>query len=92
MSKLHRTEVGPHFSEWSRLVWGELQKRGHDQAWLAKELGVGSGTVCRWLYGDRKPGIAGLLGVQRLLGVAPDTVQHPPSRKFKLPGATGKAA
>ncbi|HET9934055.1 MAG TPA: helix-turn-helix transcriptional regulator [Polyangiaceae bacterium] len=51
---MHRTGIGDRFSEAARLLWEEMTQRSWDQSQLAEYLGTSSGTVNRWLYGERR--------------------------------------
>jgi transcriptional regulator with XRE-family HTH domain len=54
-----------------REIEKELARRGWTQGELARRLGTSSGVVCRWLTGERLPGLDLALRVESLLGVDP---------------------
>ena len=52
-----------------RAVESELQKRGWTQSDLARAMGTSSGTVNRWLTGERTPDLAMALKLEEVLAV-----------------------
>jgi len=81
----HRLTLGPVFSEASRRLWLEIQRRGWSQTRLKKELGAHDGAVTRWLYGDRKPGLQKALRVQEVLDIDPALWGQKPAQPFTPP-------
>lgn len=51
------------------LLRAELEKRGWTQGRLARELGVDSGVVNRWVKGTRTPDLTGAVALQKKLGI-----------------------
>lgn len=50
----------------------ELARRGLKLGWVAKELGVHSGTVSRWINGHSMPDGPALIAIARLLEMRPE--------------------
>lgn len=85
---MHRTGLGERFSEAARLLWEEMSRRGWDQSQLAEHLGTSSGTVNRWLYGERRATgnwpfvIQDKLGIDaRLWGMSAKKAFEPPAAR-----------
>jgi len=85
-SLLRRT-LGRQFSEGARLLWFELGKRGWDQSAAARELGTSSGTVNRWLYGERRPSAEWAARIESVLAIPARTFGEPPTQEFEPPAA-----
>lgn len=89
----HRTTMGKHFSEGARMCWLRIARKKWDQAELARRISeatgepVSSGTVCRWLYGDRRPQLKFLLIFRELLKVPLEAWEQKPTEAFEPPAA-----
>lgn len=46
-----------------------LESLGQNEAWLGRQLNVGTGSVSRWLSGERSMNLPMALKIQALLGV-----------------------
>lgn len=79
-----RRTLGKHFSEGSRRLWlaldGELEA-------LAQQLGVDSGQLGKWLYGDRRPSIEWAVRIQDILGIPAVEWARPATASFIPPAA-----
>ena len=84
MRRLYREKLGPYVSEGARLLWAAMKERKHDQADVARTLGVSPGTPSRWLYCDRLPSAALLSKVEEKYGVPGSAWGKPPTRPFRL--------
>lgn len=87
-----RTELGPKFSEGARLLWVEMDKRDWSGFRLGNELGLASGQVVRYLYGDRVPVLELAMKIKDVLGIEPESFTHPPSTLFVPPAAREELA
>jgi transcriptional regulator with XRE-family HTH domain len=61
-----------------------MKAKGHDQAAVARALGVSAGTPSRWLYCDRKPSLKLATLVEDKYGVPSGAWGRAPSKPFKL--------
>jgi plasmid maintenance system antidote protein VapI len=82
---LTKSRLGPHFSEGSRLLWGELEGRELTQADAEDELECARGTVSRLLYGTRRCGLDLALVVLAKFGIPIVAWREEPSEDFVLP-------
>jgi len=85
---LLRRDLGEKFSEGSRLLWLELERRGLRQSEAEALLGTfGQGRLNRILYGDRKPSLELASKVESIFAVPVAAWQSPPAARFTVPGA-----
>lgn len=85
---LHRTKLGPLFSEAARLLWLELDVREMRQCDAERLIGTRPGTLCRWLYGDKLPGLSSAIVVERHFPtVLPRLWRVEPAQPFSPPAA-----
>lgn len=62
--------VGERTTEGAKALWAWLQSKAWSQAELAREMGITSGLVNKWLHGDRVPGLDYAHALERLTGIA----------------------
>lgn len=90
---MRRTTLGPAKNEGARKAWIALKRLGWDQARLRAEIlgltgiEVRSGTLVKYLYCDRRPGVPAAGLFQRVLGVSPDDWYRAPEVEFSPPAA-----
>lgn len=88
MSKPNRTDLGPLFSEGSRLLWLAIQREGLPSARAADAVDADASLFHRWLYGERKPGRSHGNVLSERFGVPSDAWDIAPTEPFAPPGAT----
>lgn len=67
---LIRTDrLGGKLSEGIRALFRWMEREGVSQNALGRRLGVDSGTVCRWLHGDKAPSRKWAVAIERETGV-----------------------
>lgn len=59
------------FGRWLR---SEIEESGHDPAWLARTIGVSSGTVSNWLMDKRRPEAESCEAIAHALDIEPEIV------------------
>lgn len=87
-----RTTLGPRFSEGARLLWEAMEHRGWTQGQLRKELGVTTGRVSRWLYGDLRPPLTVAVSISKKLHIPEEAWMQSPSVDFVVPARRSAAA
>ena len=48
-----------------------LHEREKSQSWLAEEMGIGAGTISRWMTGQFEPEISQINKLAKALGIQP---------------------
>jgi hypothetical protein len=90
---MRRTKLGEVPNEGARQAWLALARLGWDQSKLRAEMQaktgekVLSGTLVKYLYCDRRPGVPSAELFQALLGVAPSDWYREPTEPFEPPAA-----
>lgn len=82
---MFRAALGPHFSEGARRLWAVVDVLGRSS--VARTLGVQSGVVGRWLYGDRRPSIECAAKIERELRIPARLFAAAPLEPFVPPAA-----
>ena len=84
-----RTELGPLFSEAARIIWTTyIIRDGLSINFVAKRLiGVSSGRLTSWLYGDQLPSLRKAIDMEDMLGIEPRLWLETPVRRFTPPAA-----
>lgn len=85
--RMHRKNVGKHFSEGARLCWTELRTRGLSVSDLARATGLPASQLHRALYGDCAAAVAVVVPLEAQLGVSVAKWTEAPSEAFVPPGA-----
>jgi plasmid maintenance system antidote protein VapI len=80
-----RLTIGPHFSEGTRLLWEEIEKRGGNVSTVRKILDMPRDRMSRLLYGDRRVTFDQSQKCMSLLGIPTDSWWEKPKSKFELP-------
>ena len=83
----YRQTLGDKFSEGSRQMWTQIEKRGWSMADLTRAMNWAPGMAYRYLFGDRRPDHLMTLRIEAVLGIAPKSFLEPPKRKFAPPAA-----
>jgi hypothetical protein len=95
--EMRRKELGPLANEGARQAWLELARREWDQARLRAEIRsqtgktISSGSLVKYLYCDRRPGVLWTEAFQQVLGVDPGLWYRDPVEPFLPPAATEAA-
>ena len=85
MASVARTRLGPKFSEGSRLLWLACIKHGWGQRDLREFLGCSTGTVSRYLWGDRAADRAAAEKMRDKFGIPTPAWDQPPKKPFTPP-------
>jgi hypothetical protein len=91
--EMRRKELGSLPNEGARLAWLEMGQRGWDQAALRAEIKqqtgreISSGSLVKYLYCDRRPGVVWTEAFQVVLGVEPSAWYRNPEKPFLPPAA-----
>ena len=91
--EMRRKHLGDQLNEGARLAWAEMERRGWDQSRLRAEilkqteLVLGSGSLVKYLYCDRRPGLVWADAFFRVLGVPVIAWATEPTVAFEPPAA-----
>lgn len=85
MRSAARSKLGSKFSEGARLLWLACIKNGWSQADLRALLKCSTGTVNRYLWGDRVPDRVMADRIREVAGVPIPTWDQPPKKAFTPP-------
>lgn len=85
MGSAARTKLGPKFSEGTRLLWLACIEHGWEQRDLRALLNCSTGTVSRYLWGDRVPDRVMAEKIREIAGVPTPTWDQPPTEAFVPP-------
>lgn len=83
--RLQRTTKGEYFTEGARRLWLVLLKRELSQAEAAAEIGTAGATLCRWLYGERRPTLEWVFKMEKAFKVPARCWSEPPTADFQFP-------
>lgn len=83
----YRLLLGSEFSEASRLIWTELERRGWSREYLIARVKVSRGAMTRYLYGDRRADRDVAIRFSRVLGIPVESWTKAPTRLFVPPAA-----
>lgn len=85
----------PKISRGAQLLAEVLQETGKTQGQLAREVGVDSGLVNRWVHGSRTPDRTRAVAVERILGIPVaswDEPSEPESGPHAIEGSEQEAS
>lgn len=81
----YRTHLGSKFTEGTRQIWLQLEKRDMTIEDFTKRVQWSRGKLHRYMFGDRAPELDAVLTFQRELGIDPTDFNRPPKRAFEVP-------
>jgi transcriptional regulator with XRE-family HTH domain len=85
--RLLRTVKGKDFSEGARRLWLALERKRLSQLDAGSLLGTDGATVCRWLYGERRPSLEFAFKIEKLFRIDAKLWLDEPTEAFEFPGA-----
>lgn len=90
--RIHKTKLGPRFSEGARQLWLRMMEQNLSQAEVARRIEAPAGYVNGLLYGKKGIGIIYADRIRGLFGIDPPLWLKPPTVEFRPPAAVTEAA